>query len=116
MFNCFKKGIPQLLQIVTTSASSQLRLLQSYQQIYGLLWRLSFQACWPLIFHTQRKICARFIHFLSTWFIRLWMHFYQSNWLTSHISSHSLIHNEIYESVSDNKCVNSTDKGAFNFE
>ena len=35
-FNCFKKGIPQALQIVTTSASSQLRLLQSYQQIYGL--------------------------------------------------------------------------------
>ena len=41
---CFKKGIRQALQIVTTSASSQLRLLQSYQQIYGLRWRPSFQA------------------------------------------------------------------------
>ena len=30
------KGIPQALQIVTDSASSQLRFLQSYQQIYGL--------------------------------------------------------------------------------
>ena len=34
--NCFKKGIPQALQIVTTLASLQLRLLQSYQQIYSL--------------------------------------------------------------------------------
>lgn len=32
----FKKGIPQTLQIVTTFASSQLRLLWSYQQIYSL--------------------------------------------------------------------------------
>ena len=30
-----KKGIPQELKIVKTS-TSQLRLLQSYQQIYGL--------------------------------------------------------------------------------
>ena len=43
-FNWFKKGILQALQIVTTSDSSKLCFLQSYQQIYGLLWRLSFQA------------------------------------------------------------------------
>ena len=38
-----EKGIPQVLQIVTRSASSQLRLFLSYQQIYGLRWRLSFK-------------------------------------------------------------------------
>ena len=35
-FDCFKKGIPQALQIVSTSASSRLGLLQSYQPINGL--------------------------------------------------------------------------------
>ena len=34
--NCFNKGILQALEILTTSAPYQLRLLQSYQRVYGL--------------------------------------------------------------------------------
>ena len=39
-----RSGIPNALQIVTTLAYSQLRLLKSYQQIHRLWWPLSFQA------------------------------------------------------------------------